>query len=223
MKKLLLAGTIALLPALAQATPMNGAFLVTVWNGLSPNPGVQTDPSQQALPNNPIDTSSDRVASFTYTGALNFDDPAGGTDTIGADLATGGGTLSAFTHGNQAALDITTFSGTNFTRATLMEFTVTLTSPQHVVITHDDGISIWNSGNTVDLLDASAPTVAENSTVDLAPGTYNLWYAEVNGLPAVLDFDVTAAPVPEPMTMAVFGSGLLGLAFTQRKRLTRKQ
>jgi hypothetical protein len=221
VKKLLLAGTIALLPALAQATPMNGVFSVTVWNGPSPHPGVQTDPSQQALPNNPIDTPSDRVASFTYTGALNFDDPSGGTDTIGADLATGGGTLSAFTHGSQTALNTTTFSGTNFTTATLMEFTVTLTNPQHVVITHDDGISIWNSGNTVDFLDASAPTVAETSTVDLAPGTYNLWYAEVNGLPAVLDFDVTA--VPEPMTMAVFGSGLLGLAFTQRKRLTRKQ
>jgi hypothetical protein len=224
MRKLLglsvAAGVMAGLLAPAHATVMVGAFAVTVWNGLNPHPGVQTDPTQQALPTNPIDTPLDRIASFTYTGNLNFNDPSGGTDTIGADLATGGGTLTAFTSGSQTVLNGTTFSGTNFTRATLMEISFTLLTAKTLNITHDDGISLWNSGNSVDFLNASSPTTAELSTVTVGPGSYNLWYAEVNGLPAILDVDATA--IPEPVSMAIFASGLLGLAFTNRKRFLRK-
>jgi hypothetical protein len=53
---------------------------------------------------------------------------------------------------------------------------------------------------------AAAPTTAALTSVSIGPGTYDLWYAEVNGLPAVLEATSTLA-VPGPIA----GAGLPGL------------
>jgi hypothetical protein len=220
MKKILLGalaiGAVGAMAAPANATPLTGAFTATVWYGSNPS-GLSTDPREQALPSNPTNTLGDLLASFTYTGALNLVSPGPGQGNIATFLATAGGSLSAFTAGSSGALNHILSTG-NFADVTLMEFTFTTAQTISGTITHDDGISIFQ-GNTPILTGASAPTSATPTAYSLSPGTYNLWYAEVNALPAVLDFDVASSiPAPEPMSMAILGTGIVGLGMVMRRR-----
>jgi hypothetical protein len=97
-------------------------------------------------------------------------------------------------------------------------FTFTETTAETFSVTHDDGVSLFVAGTETttctiascpgDLLptSAAAPTTAALTSVSIGPGTYDLWYAEVNGLPAVLEATSTLA-VPGPIA----GAGLPGL------------
>jgi|SRR5215472_11832408 len=85
-------------------------------------------------------------------------------------------------------------------------------------VTHDDGVSLFVAGTEgtcnqnscpTDLLplSASRPTTPVVNSVNIGPGTYDLWYSEVNGLPAVLQATSTPIGVPGP----IVGAGLPGL------------
>jgi hypothetical protein len=69
---------------------------------------------------------------------------------------------------------------------------------------------------------AAQPTTAALSSLMIGPGTYDLWYAEVNGLPAVLQATATPLATPLPATLSLFAGGLgaLGLLGWRRKRKT---
>ncbi len=216
----------------AQATTYNGAFSVTAWTGPCFSGFFRicssTDGSQQALPNNPLISSSDKVGTFTFTGPLELDVSNQATNTYGnffqpnADISNfvgaNGNTLAGFL----SKVLSTGSYGFEFIGQTtsIMELTFTTGSALSGTIDHDDGISLYSHGNTTtDLLpvSAAAPTAAELTNFSIGPGTYDLYYVEANGAPAVLDMEVAAAP--EPASLAMLGIGILGLGFVRRRKI----
>ena len=216
MKKLLTMTTAAaslavLMAGPAVASPLNTSISLTVFNGPAAGSGSgSARQSEQALPSAALVLPN--VGTVNYTGGINFTQNSG-TATIGSFLATGGVTAP----GTSGALTLSTGS---FSDATLLKFTFTLPSATTGTITHDDGISIFAVGNTTtNLLPGfSAPTSLTGTSFGLPGGTYDLYYSEVNGLPAALTFDiVTQATVPEPVSMALLGAGLLSLGMARRR------
>ena len=118
-----------------------------------------------------------------------------------------------------------------FAQATVFRFTFTELIAETFTVSHDDGVSLFVAGtetNTCtiascpgDLLPtaAAAPTTLRTDSVFIAPGTYDLWYAEVNGLAGVLQATSTPTAVPEPASLTLLGSALAaGLARSVHRR-----
>ncbi len=218
MKKLLatttaVAGLALAFAAPALAVPLTGTFLVNVYQGNNSS-HLQTDATQQALPSAiaAITAQGTYISPpFTYTGSIDLTAPTEPTSLSAFFLSAGGVT--------SIGLPNTPLSSGNFTNETLVKFTFT-TSAIAGNILHDDGISLFASGNTTaPILDSSAPTSVVSTPFALAGGTYDLYYSEVNGAPARLTFDVTRGnptTVPEPVSMALIGAGLLGVGLMRR-------
>ena len=215
-KRLLL--TSAVLGVVGAIGPANAATLnwtsVNAWQGATPGQNASSV-NQQALPT--------ATAGLTLTltsfagGPINFALPAGGTNNIPGFFATAGTTLSATDCPSACQTNVLSTGG--FANVTIMEFTFTDTSTEMFSVQHDDGVSLFDittsSGNL--LPGASAPTTLHTDSVLIQPGTYQLWYAEVNGLPATLQ--ATSTPVvPLPGALPLFASGLVGLVLLGWRR-----
>jgi hypothetical protein len=109
-----------------------------------------------------------------------------------------------------------------FAQATVFRFTFTEATPETFSVRHDDGVSLFVAGTETtpgaNLLpiSASQPTFAALDSVSIGPGTYDLWFAEVNGLPGVLQ--ATSTVVPLPGALPLFATGLVGLVLLGWRR-----
>jgi hypothetical protein len=199
---------------------------VTIWDGATPGANSNSA-SQQGLPTatglfgGPLPLI---LARTSFTAPINFNDLAG--NTIPGFFASDSPpqTLANCT----GACATNPLSQGNFEFATVFRFAFTIAVAETLSITHDDGISLFLAGtenttnsNNLLPLSAASPTTAQLTTITIGPGSYDLWYAEVNGLPAVLQVDGVAVPGPVvgaglPGLIAACG-GLLGLARRRRK------
>jgi hypothetical protein len=232
MKQLLLASAALASAALALAGVIESANAdvlfsdsVEIWNGTNPNPGVSTDPTQQGLPStakggtNPLPLLAATDTSYHQPINYSHSDNFGTPSTISDFFTSKGNPVPATCTGTCPTATLSTLG---FTNASLFEFVFTTTQEGTLNVRHDDGVSLFHDGvvdPTQDLFkipDDSMPQFdnGTGATVILAPGKYDLWYAEVNGDPAVLQASFIG--VPEPASLALFGTALVSLGWLRR-------
>jgi hypothetical protein len=225
MKRFVLASAV-LVAAIGTASAATiNSNTVTIWS--ADTPGANSgSASQQGLPTatglfgGPLPLVA---ASTPFNQPINYNDTNG--NTIGGFFASDSpaAPIPATCNATCAAIVLSTGA---FSHATVFEFTFTVATSGTFSANHDDGISLFlagtenltNSNNLLPLA-ASAPTTVSPSSVFILAGTYDLWYSEVNGLPAVLQASFTPS-VPEPATwgMMLLGFAGLGFAFRQSRR-----
>ncbi len=204
-----------------------GTLDVTIWNGTygSGVTDIATSASQPTI--SPIGT-------YTYDGPLNFVNDSGqnssGSNNTFLDFFNSNGStnylsdLTAVSGDSVSTLENLVMSSSGETTPSaintymLIAGTIVGSSGEMVTLSSDDGSSLYVNGST--LISMAGPQSQRTETAMLPTGSnpFSLVYVESNGAPAVLQMSVT----PEPTSLLLLGTGLLGLALVVSRKARQK-
>lgn len=216
-KKAIIAAAVVSVGFVAQATAatLNGTFTIKIYQGT----GLDTAESGAVKSNLDINGGLGVfLETITYTGDLDFSTSNGTATTIDSWLATGGGSYSV--SGATGALTLSEPSISDGTaRTTWFDIFGTFTSGFDSMVTHDDGISVFDGG--VEIAKRSAPTtVVDTDALGFDGGEWNLLYAATNSDPSVLKVtgDNLPSTVPLPAGLPLMLAGLGAFAYMRRRK-----
>jgi hypothetical protein len=214
--------------ASAHATPIS----VTVKTGFTNGVGFQTLPSVTPF------TGDIASATFQYSGPINFSNAAAqnngptgdlnsdffGANAAGISVFVGSGSVASVANfATQTTFLASSGSASNYQYGSLYSFDLgILPVNTTLIITHDDGASVFQNGVQVGTT-VAGPTTVTTDTVTLTDTADTVvWYSRQNGTPSILELSSiqptqTTAAVPEPMSIALLGAGLVSLGAFRRR------